>query len=657
MNDCSSYRPDIDGLRAVAVLMVVLFHLDLGVSGGFIGVDVFFVISGYLITQIIQRRMHAGSFSLKEFWIRRIRRIVPAATVMTAVVLFTGYFWLLPSDYQALADSVIAHLCMKANGHFYSSLDYFGPAADQQPMLHTWSLAVEEQFYLVYPILLLVLFRYARRWATVLLWLGFAASLGLSQSMVGADPTGSFYLLPCRAWELIAGGLLAIHCRRGAVSPTVANLAGGVGGLCILVPAFWFDSGTTFPGFLAMLPCAGAVALIWSGRTAIVAEAHSPLVGRVLGHPSLVSLGKISYSVFLWHWPLVVYAQVRWGDALSPVTRFLMLGMSIGLGQLSYRFIEQPFRQQLRFPIFQRPVLAAVGAWGCLIGFSWLVSASNGLPQRLPSSVIRFAAATDSNAYEFQVDLLKNGIESIPQIGATDGDVSCLLWGDSHAMALAPGVAAACQSRGIVCSQITYSSTPPLLDFSGHSVWGLDERAPAQNDKVMDHIRSQSFDYVILACKWSGHHKQPTFQPCLEKTLRQIEAAGARCVLVRDVAINDVDVPRELAYSTLFTGNPTPQELMHASHLEVNLASNQLFDELESDQTVVVDPAPLFVREDRWQWIIDGEVMYRDRHHLTILGGQRTQPLFEAVFAEDNPIEYPDSSRVASEDPKSNARF
>jgi len=344
------YRREIDGLRALAVLPVVLFHAGVGgFSGGFVGVDIFFVISGYLITSLILAELDTGRFSLRHFYERRARRILPALYTVMLVCLALAWLLLLPADLDNFAQSMMAVAGFGSNLLFWQTQGYFGPAAELQPLLHTWSLAVEEQFYLLFPLLLMLGWRRGRRRTACVLALLALASLALAQWASLYAPVAAFYLLPMRGWELLAGALAACYLHGAGARAVPAWLAesGSLLGAALIVTAIAvFDSQTPFPGLYALVPTAGAVAII-------VLATPSTLTGRWLGARVPVGVGLISYSTYLWHQPLLAFAKLRYVDALdAPMTALLVMA-SLALGLVTWKFVEAPFRQRERVPARQ----------------------------------------------------------------------------------------------------------------------------------------------------------------------------------------------------------------------------------------------------------------------------------------------------------------
>ena len=334
------YRPEIDGLRAVSVLLVIGFHFELTpVPGGFVGVDVFFVISGYLITAIILREIEAGTFSVARFWERRIRRILPALLTMMVAVLVGGVFLLMPGDYVMTARSAVRAAMSVSNIFFLKNVGYFHPAAELQPLLHTWSLGVEEQFYFVWPMALLAIFfvtRGNRQLIAAICVMILLGSFAWSAHLVATHPPRAFYLAPSRGWELGVGALLAIapatwFCR-GRLVIQALSLTGL--GLIVASALIFSKEEAPFPGFNALPVVLGAALVIapWSAANVVRSR---------LSHPVLVLVGKMSFSLYLWHWPLLVfYRHYAFGEGPSFVVQIGLLVGTFVISWFSWRFVE-----------------------------------------------------------------------------------------------------------------------------------------------------------------------------------------------------------------------------------------------------------------------------------------------------------------------------
>lgn len=337
-----AYRPDIDGLRAVAVLSVVVFHLDANwLPGGFAGVDIFFVISGYLITGIVWSELAAGRFTLKGFYQRRILRIVPAYYLVLAASFLVAALVLMPMEFEAFSMSARASVLFAANFWFAQRIDYFDQASEQDHLLHLWSLAVEEQFYVVFPLLLMLLVRLAgastRKALLLVLVLG-AVSLAASIAMAVFAPRAGFFMPHTRAFELMIGALLALSGAGRALSPIRRELAGALGLVLIAASFVLLSDRLAYPGGWALLPCLGAGLVIISGANG------QPHATSVLRWRVSIAVGLVSYSLYLWHWPVIAFARTLGFDPASPATTASLLLLMAALSAATWRFVEQPAR-------------------------------------------------------------------------------------------------------------------------------------------------------------------------------------------------------------------------------------------------------------------------------------------------------------------------
>lgn len=333
-----AHRPEIDGLRAVAVLPVIAYHAGFpGLPGGFLGVDIFFVVSGYLITGILLADMHNGRFSLARFYERRARRILPALVVTLLLCIPFAIWLMLPGQLVDFGKGLVSVVAFVSNVYFWRKTDYFAEAAELQPLLHTWSLAVEEQFYLFFPLFLLVIWRVGRRADLVALALLVLFSFALSVWASHNSPVANFYLLPTRAWELLAGSLCTLATMRGRLETNGTLSALGLG--LILVAVVRLDASSALPGVGTLLPVAGTCLIILFSR-----EAKDP-VGRLLSTRPFVGIGLISYSAYLFHQPLYAFARLGWPEALGPWLLTVLGAVSLALAALSWRYVEQPFRR------------------------------------------------------------------------------------------------------------------------------------------------------------------------------------------------------------------------------------------------------------------------------------------------------------------------
>lgn len=354
------YRREIDGLRALAVLPVILFHAGFETfSGGFVGVDVFFVISGYLITTIILAELEQGKFSIVNFYERRARRILPALFLVMLACILYAWFWLLPSDIKALSQSLVAVSVFASNILFWRESGYFDTAAELKPLLHTWSLAVEEQYYVFFPLFLMLLWRLGKRWIFVTLGLAFVASLTVAQWAAYAKPAAAFYLLPTRVWELLIGAFAAFYfskANRKDLGKMASEIGGWLGVALIFYAVFAYSKATPFPGFYALVPTLGTVLII-------LLATQQTTVGKFVGNKAFVGIGLISYSAYLWHQPLFAFARHNGFSHSDAIVFFLLSIASLFLAFLSWRYVESPFRNKSlvgRKVVFSFAVLGSI---------------------------------------------------------------------------------------------------------------------------------------------------------------------------------------------------------------------------------------------------------------------------------------------------------
>lgn len=350
------YRAEIDGLRAVAILPVVFFHAGIGpFSGGYVGVDVFFVISGFLITRILSDEMDANRFSILEFYERRARRILPALFVVVLLCVPAAWVWLPPSEMKNFSDSLVSVAIFSSNILFWLQSGYFDTAAELKPLLHTWSLAVEEQYYIAFPMLLMLAHFLGKQVVIPFLIVLFVLSFSLAEAVVYQKPSAAFFLLPTRGWELLLGALCSFYSRGdNKVETLVTKTLGAVGLGVIGLAVFTFDRGTPTPSLYTLVPTLGAALILLYARA-------GTLAGSILSRPSLVGIGLISYSTYLWHQPLLVFLKYATPGAVSHSAKWMAIIASFFLGYLSWRYVETPFRNRRKISFKSIVVFGTVG--------------------------------------------------------------------------------------------------------------------------------------------------------------------------------------------------------------------------------------------------------------------------------------------------------
>lgn len=461
------YRRDIDGLRAIAVVPVVLFHIAQStMRGGYVGVDVFFVISGYLISRNILSEALQGHFRLSTFWARRFRRIVPAYAVMMLTVSLLVVWRYFPDDAEVYGRTLIASILSISNIYFWWVINYFNPAGETLPLLHTWSLALEEQFYLLFPLLVLAVLRWAPRRLMAVVVSAFLASLTLCIALMFLFPTFGFYWIFARAWELLLGTMLALE-RTPGLHRRWQRETIGLAGIAMMASAMLlYTPYLPYPGYYALLPCVGAAMVIHSGSQG------DTLVARMLSLRPVTFVGLISYSLYLWHWPLIALQKADWllvATSSKLVERSVVLIASFLAATLSWWLIERPTRHSGRFSM--RTLLVTFGAaLVTLLIMAMALVEGKGLPGRFPQRANQLAAYS---AYDFKRSMRVGRCllsETMPVaqfdqracLPIAPARRSYLLIGDSHAGALSSGMIAAYHDVNVL--QVTASGCLPTLD-------------------------------------------------------------------------------------------------------------------------------------------------------------------------------------------------
>ncbi len=497
------YRPDIDGMRAVAVMAVVIYHAFPGMlHGGFIGVDIFFVISGYLISLVILENLERGRFSFTDFYSRRIRRIFPALLVVLSSSYAFGWFWLLADEFKQLGGHVAAGAAFVSNLLLWSESGYFDPVAESKPLLHLWSLGIEEQFYIVWPLLLWV------GWKAKLNLVWVSAALGMGSFAwnlveVTADSTATFYSPLTRIWELLCGSALAWwtlrHQKTGpSSSASSGNVMGAnalsVSGLLFLLAGFWFiRESLAFPGYWAVLPVVGAVCLIAAGPGAWFNRV-------VLAHPVMVWIGLISFPLYLWHWPMLSFARILAVKGLETNVVLALMALAVLLAWMTYFLVERPIRFKLRGSWITLSLAASMLLAG---GLGYATMTSQGFPNRLTSNGSQLSKLTD-------VLKINHGLGRACAPDKLFDSPACAhgarpdlyLWGDSYAMHLADALKSS--EPATAFRQQTFSNCPPIVGLAPFAPprysekWGAG--CVAHNQKVLQWLATQEgYEFVVLA--------------------------------------------------------------------------------------------------------------------------------------------------------------
>ena len=532
----SGYREDIDWLRAIAVLSVVAFHFETkGIYGGFVGVDIFFVISGYLITGIIQTEVARGDFSFARFYERRVRRLLPALYVMVALTAIPTFHFLLASERAEFFRSVAAVVTFTSNIFFWLQSGYFDHAAVEKPLLHTWSLAVEEQFYLALPLVMWIVLRLARGnriMLPVTLGVLALASFGLSVALMQSGASANaFFMSPPRAWEFLAGSIVALNGFPTLRHLPAQRLARGTALVLMAIPIVSLRPGPGFPGLNALLPCVGAAMFIWSGigvpnrkRTR-----HSPLHG-------VRFFGRISYSLYLWHWPLFAFARFAKSSlVLSAADTAALFVLTVAVSYLSWRFVEQPFRDRTLVPTRAAAFrLAAASTIGLLAASAVGLGLGRMLPDRDP-----LAEKLDAyNAYDMTA-IYRGGTCFSPAdgafgdacLGVAAGKTNVLLWGDSFAAHYFYGLNKIADPGITNVMQATRAACLPTFDADAQFHPTCRQFAT----EMRTFLGTHKVDLVVMSADWLEYGRKPRFGGMIadiRKTVAQLNAEGVRVVLL-----------------------------------------------------------------------------------------------------------------------------
>lgn len=653
-----SYRPDIDGLRAIAVLAVVGFHaFPEAVPGGFAGVDVFFVISGYLISGILLRELEQDRFSVARFYERRARRIFPALALVLAACLLFGWATLFTDEFTQLGKHVFAGAAFIANLVSWREAGYFDKAAELKPLLHLWSLGIEEQFYFVWPLLLWA----ARRWPVRMSWVTcgvVASSFALNVLTVGGHPVAAFYLPVTRFWELAIGGFLAsreLHLAREhrsglGASPAVRN-AKAVLGLALLAASLGvLDEHKAFPGSWALLPTVGTALLISASREAWLNR-------RLLGSRVLVFVGLVSYPLYLWHWPLLSFRRIVWPANTSTAVTVALVSVSFLLAWLTYRFVELPIRHGEGWSAPRRMVLLASSmAVAALLGGGVYLKA---VPVRLQAQDA-FATRELELDKSWRASSGASKCEGIPEIeegvrrfctslGDSAPNGTFVVWGDSHAIAWSPVFLESARKLGMRAVIFSVEGCPPLVGVrrsDGHgaqhcNVFGVAEQ-------ILESIHRLRPQRVFLVARWSMYEhgwfvqrqlqkathfltadahgpadartSQQALTTQLEQTLRRLGEVPT--TLVKTVPV--LELPARIGLAR----DPGRFEPTLAQHKTFEAFGDALIDRAvrEYPHVDALDPSQVLCQE-KCRTVVDGKLLYSDDNHLTAQGTLLFEPL------------------------------
>lgn len=632
------YRPEIDGLRALAVLPVIFFHAGFSFfSGGYVGVDVFFVISGYLITTIILTEKEAGKFSFLNFYERRARRILPALTFVILVSVFFAYYIMKPTDLMEFSQSLIAVSLFSSNILFWLKTGYFMTIAELKPLLHTWSLAIEEQYYILFPLFIIFTQRFRKRTVLALLSVIGFASLALAQWGAVDHPGSTFYLLPTRLWEILIGSFVAyflfysswLRSKYLALPTWFYQTLSLVGLMLIMGSIGFFDDKTPFPSVYTLFPTLGTALVILFAY-------DQTFVKKILSTSVFVGIGLISYSAYLWHQPIFAFARLMSYKTPSNLQMFFLGVFSLLLAYVTWKYIESPFRDKnrfsreniFRFSIFSLILIIGIGAVGYL---------NKGFGNRIAQNKMSYAELdliTQPNfglnkACDYtSLDLLKECQTSdTPEI---------LIWGDSYAMHLIPGILASKPDAKII--QMTKSVCGPILDMAV-----INSKYPETwakgcvefNKSVIDWLKNNpSVHYVVLGSPFTSYLDNKTlfvnnelvaadqtdFESHLETTLEVLSEMGILPVVFYPTPANSEDIGHCLTLNAIY-GSEIDCRIELTKYENDQREILQILGRVKQNYHVI-NIGDVLCHDAYCDTELDGVFIYRDSGHLSVVGSE-----------------------------------
>lgn len=675
----NKYIAEIDGLRALAILAVIMFHAGTGASGGFVGVDIFFVISGYLITRQLS---FIPSFSIRNvlaFWLRRIRRIVPALLAVSIFSFIISLLLLMPAEQREFSKSLLAAILFFANYHYAAIAGYFDTPSLAKPLLHTWSLGLEIQFYLLMPIASAFLLRGKNRQLPVLA-VALILSLVLSAYDIGhGKSTIAFYGFPTRLWEFLTGSIVAVSniriSKKYYLSYAIQISAIALAAL----PAFLYSRYTPFPGLYALAPCLGTAILI----AVFESESRGP-ARAIFGNRYSIWLGKHSYSIYLWHWPLLVFASYILGRHTQSYEGILVLALAVLLSVPTLRYVETPFLEwKNKTPPDRKRLYLIMSAVFILCIVSALSSlASKGFTSRLSAAAEKYAAGSTDVAPDAEhchtISAARIANNEPCSLG-TDHKKTVIsprivVWGDSHAHALYGLFDKMAQDRNIQGAHASRSACPPIMgvEVATHS----DYECRDFNTNMVKYINEQNPQIVVLVAYWSLYadgfepysldigapplliehigdvsdvdNSRKLFRTKLEETIKSIARPGRRIWILEQFPESTSDIPQGLARAAMFPFLPENYLRPRAADVERRQAFvNSVFSDLGLKYGVNVLNTHAWLCHSDWCRISEaGRSLYRDSNHLSNYGAMRIEPvmmpIFDGIFGNNPVISSPD---------------
>lgn len=633
----NDYRPDIDGLRAFAVLSVLFYHAGFSFTdGGFVGVDIFFVISGFLIGKVILEKVEVGKFSFLTFYERRARRLFAPIFVVSIATYILGLIFLMPGDLKLFSQSLFATFLLHSNLHFLSQSGYFDTAAHFKPLLHTWSLSVEEQFYLMFPLFLVIVIK--RNILALSLSIVAVVSFIACVVVTKTHPDYAFYVVIFRMWEFIAGTATYLLIKNSTAifnskPKWVSEIFALISVMAMCISVFWFDSNDNFPGYKALLPVLGSAALIY------VNDKNNTLVRRVFSLGVFSFIGRISFSLYLWHWPLLAYARYYLDRQLTGLEATALLVAGFVLSVATFLLIENPVRfRKARFSSYETLMGGVVLSMFVLIlayhgdsrdGYRWRLSDQSNahLSVRSDWSPEQFSCVDKSP------DQIKRG--DICKFGDESNSKKILLWGDSHATAFLPALRSASQQYDVQLSFVGSNGCPPIVNISTKKIYCADT-----NTSAIEMIKSTKFDIIFVAGNWQAYGTSNVIYNDNEvanvidlerefaNTLKLLGSMTGRVVIVDQVPGYPIDIPEYLAKISTFSRfddwsgyqRNLPKPSFSPDWLQ------NVISKMASQITKVINPRELICGQEKCKIILDDISLYKDRSHISRTGSKIFEP-------------------------------
>lgn len=654
------YRPDIDGLRAIAVIPVILFHGEFSAfSGGYVGVDIFFVISGYLITSILLRDIELQRFSILVFYERRVRRIFPALFTVLAVSVLVALAIMFPLELESFGHSFLGATFFFSNYHFMADAGYFTTPAETKPLLHMWSLAVEEQFYILFPIYLYLADRFFKNRVGLVSLVMLVLSLVYSILLVKALPGDAFYSTPARAWELLAGAILALYPRKTALRGLSANLLAYAGLGMIGWAVFVYTRATPFPGVAALLPVVGSALLIYSGG------ANETLVGRVLSTRLFRYPGLVSYSLYLWHWPVFVLYKMYVIEPVTSLDIWALIGVTAVLATLSWRYVETPFRRRQVFAT-QRPILlAGVAVMFVSAIFGVIVVAKDGSMVEPSAAIRRVLSAEEDIARARDCEIIDKGTQHslrVCQVGVAEEKSphkpDFAVWGDSHGEAILPAIDESAKMAGERGIFVGRGGCTPLIDVN-QARQGYD-KCNLIADAFIHYLQGHpEITTVIMISRWAiyangvrfrsekGHivyikdkqtqelslaENKRVFTRGLERTFDRLTSMGKKIIVVTQVPETEWRIPVASARAMLLN-KQVDFRPSRENYQKRQAMVTRLFERYKARYGLeFIHPTDLMCNEKSCLVYDDGVPIYRDTNHVTSAWAKKLADVFAPIF-------------------------